>query len=216
MRQQRNSTYDCGLLPWFMNPQSTVLVGRDVLGPQVVDIRESQSRQRTEAEDIPNPFQSFVWHRAFQQQVQLRLCQRYLDIRLVDLHLVEAEGILLDPFVPDGIEDEVLQTAQQIDRSVVVAAVSRLHIGIQSIDVSIVERLQREVLLAIHLPDIFGHITQQAVVLVGRELCDTGADLLLPFFAVFREFGKEVSGGAARILEPLQQSGILPSRIRAS
>lgn len=68
-----------------------------MFGPHVVDIREGQSRQRTEAEDIPNPFQSFVWHRAFQQQVQLRLCQRYLDIRLVNLHLVEAEEILLNP-----------------------------------------------------------------------------------------------------------------------
>ena len=41
------------------------------------------------------------------------------------------------------------------------------------------------------------------MVLVGRELCDAGADLLLPFFAVFREFGKDESGGVARILEPL-------------
>ena len=75
--------------------------------------------------------------------------------------------------------------------------------GVQPVDVGIVDRLQREVLLAIHLPDIFGHVAQQAVVLVGRELCDTGADLLLSFFAVFREFSKEESGGAARILEPL-------------
>ena len=60
-------------------------------------------------------------------------------------------------------------------------------VGIQSIDVGIVYRLQRKVLLAVHLPDIFGHVAQQAVVLVGRELCDAGADLLLPFFAVFAE-----------------------------
>ena len=50
---------------------------------------------------------------------------------------------------------------------------------------------------------VFGHITQQAVVFVGCDLCDAGADLLLPFFAVFHEFGKEESGGAARILQPL-------------
>lgn len=43
-----------------MNPQGTVLVSRDVLGPQVVDIREGQSRQRTEAKNIPNPFQPLV------------------------------------------------------------------------------------------------------------------------------------------------------------
>ncbi len=60
MRQQWNPTYDSGLLPRFMNPQSAVLVGRDVLGPQVVDIREGQPCQRTEAENIPNPLQSFL------------------------------------------------------------------------------------------------------------------------------------------------------------
>ena len=72
--------------------------------------------------------------------------QRHLDIRLVDLHLVVAEGILLDPFVANRIEHEVLQTAEQIDRPVVVAFVPRLHMGIQSVDVGIVDRLQREVL----------------------------------------------------------------------
>ena len=158
MRQQRNPTYDCGLLPWFMNPQNTVLVGCDVLGTQVVDIREGQSRQRTEAEDIPNPFQPFVWHRAFQQQVQLRLCQRYLDIRLVDLHLVEAEGILLNPLVPDCIKDEVLQAAEQIDRSVVLAFVPCLHVGIQPVDILVGDSVQRQILLLILNLGVFCHV----------------------------------------------------------
>jgi hypothetical protein len=143
-------------------------------------------------------------HRNGAQQVQFRFRQRHLDIRLVDLHLIVAEGILLDPFVADRIEQEVFQTAEQIDRPVVVAVVSRLHVGVQSIDVGIVDRLQREVLLAIHLPDIFGHVAQQAVVLVGRELCDPGADLLLAFLAVFAEFGQQHParrGGAQQLFD---------------
>lgn len=45
------------------------------------------------------------------------------------LHLVEAERILLNPLVPDCIEGEVLQAAEQVDRSVVPAFVPRLHVG---------------------------------------------------------------------------------------
>lgn len=159
-----------------MNLQGAVLVNRDVLWTLLADIREDQPRQRAEAEDIPDAVQPLVGHRPLQQQVQLRLRQRHFDVRLIDLHLVVAEEILFDPFVADGIEQEVFQTAEQIDRPVVVAVVGRLHEGIQSVDVGIVDRLQRKILLAVHLPDIFGHVAQQAVVLVGRELCDAGAD----------------------------------------
>ena len=65
--------------------------------------------------------------------------------------------------------------------------VGRLHVGVQSIDVGVVDRLQRKILFVVGIPDIFGHVAQQAVVLVGRELCDAGADLLLAFLAVFAE-----------------------------
>lgn len=204
LREYWNAAHHRGLLSWLMDPQLSLLVRREVFPPQVVDIREGQSRQRAEAEDIPNAVQTLVGHRSLQQQVQFRFRQRHLDVRLVDLHLVVAEGILLDPFVADGIEQEILQTAEQIDYSVVVAVVSRLHVGVQSIDVGIVDRLQREVLLAIHLPDIFGHVAQQAVVLVGRELCDPGTDLLLPFLAVFAEFGQQHParrGGAQQLFD---------------
>ena len=187
LRKHRNTAHHRGLLSWLMDPQLSLLVRREVFPPQVVDIREGQSRQRAEAEDIPDAVQTLVGHRSLQQQVQFRLRQRDFDIRLVDLHLVVAEGILLDPFVADRIEKEVFQTAEQIDRSVVVAVVSRLHVGVQSIDVGIVYRLQRKILLAVYLPNIFGHVAQQAVVLVGRELRDPGANLLLAFLAVFAE-----------------------------
>ena len=190
--------------PAVMDPQLPLFVRREVFLPQVVDIRKGQSRQSAETEDIPDAVQTLVGHRPLQQQIQFRLRQRHLDIRLVDLHLIVAERILLDPLVTDRIEQEVFQTAEQIDGSVVVAVVGRLHVGVQSIDVSIVDRLQRKVLLAVHLPDIFGHVAQPAVVLVGRELRDAGADLLLAFLAVFAELRQQHPtrrGGAQQLFD---------------
>ena len=187
LRKHRNTAHYRGLLTRLMDPQLSLFVRCEVFPPQVVDIREGQSRQCAEAEDIPDAVQTLVGHRSLQEQVQFCLRQRHFDVRLVDLHLIIAEWILLDPLVADRIEQEILQTAQQIDRPVVVAVVGRLHVGVQSIDVGVVDRLQRKILFVVGIPYIFGHVAQQAVVLVGRELRDTGADLLLPFLAVFAE-----------------------------
>ena len=49
---------------------------------------------------------------------------------LIIFILKKWQGALLDPFVPDDIEPEVLQAAVQIDRSVVPAFVYRLHEGV--------------------------------------------------------------------------------------
>lgn len=84
------------------------------------------------------------------------------------------------------------------------AVVGRLHVGIQPINVGIVDRLQRKILFVVGIPDIFGHVAQQAVVLVGRELRDAGADLLLAFLAVFAEFRQHHSarrGGAQQLFD---------------
>ena len=43
-----------------MDPQLALLVRCEVFPPQVVDIREGQSRQRAEAEDIPDAVQPLV------------------------------------------------------------------------------------------------------------------------------------------------------------
>ena len=204
LRKHWNTAHHRGLFPRLMDPQLPLLVRREMFPPQVVDIREGQSRQRAKAEDIPDAVQPLVGHWPPQQQVQFRLRQRLLDIRLVDLHLIVTEGIFLDPFVADRIEQEVFQTAEQIDGSVVVAVIGRLHVGVQSIDVGIVDRLQREVLFVVDIPDIFGHVAQQAVVLVGRELRDAGADLLLPFLAVFAELRQQHPtrrGGAQQLFD---------------
>ena len=45
-----------------MDPQLSLLVRCEVFPPQVVDIREGQSRQRAEAEDIPDAVQPLVGH----------------------------------------------------------------------------------------------------------------------------------------------------------
>lgn len=204
LRKHRDTAHHRGLLSWFMDPQLSLLVRREVFPPQMVDIRKGQSRQRAEAEDIPDAVQTLVGHWPLQQQVQFRLRQRHLDIRLVDLHLVVAEGILFDPLVADRIEQEVLQTAEQIDRPVVVAVVDRLHVGIQSVDVGVVDRLQRKILFVVDIPDIFGHVAQQAVVLVGRELRDAGADLLLAFLTIFAELRQHHParrGGAQQLFD---------------
>lgn len=126
----------------------------------------------------------FVGHRTFQLQVQLRLRLRHLDIRLVDLHLVETEGILLDPLVPDCIEHKVLQAAEQIDCSIVVAFVHRLHMGVQPVDVLVGDSVQRQILLLILNLGVLGYVAQQTVVpAFGLDLA-AGVD-----------FGREAGGG---------------------
>lgn len=60
--EYRNAAHHRGLLPRFMDPQLTLLVRREMFPPQVVDIRKGQSRQRAEAEDIPDAVQTLVGH----------------------------------------------------------------------------------------------------------------------------------------------------------
>lgn len=66
LRKYRNTAHHRGLFPRLMDPQLTLLVRREVFPPQVVDIRKGQSRQCTEAEDIPNAVQTLVGHRPLQ------------------------------------------------------------------------------------------------------------------------------------------------------
>ena len=62
LREYWNAAHHRSLLPRFMDPQLPLLVRREVFPPQVVDIREGQSRQRAEAEDIPDAVKTLVRH----------------------------------------------------------------------------------------------------------------------------------------------------------
>lgn len=62
LRKYRNAAHHRGLFPRFMDPQLSLLVRREMFLPQVVDIREGQSRQRAKAEDIPDAVQPLVGH----------------------------------------------------------------------------------------------------------------------------------------------------------
>lgn len=50
-----------------------LFAGCDVSLPQVVDIRDRQSRQCTKSESIPDSFRSFIGYWAFPQYNQFRL-----------------------------------------------------------------------------------------------------------------------------------------------
>ena len=67
----------------------------------------------------------------------------------------------------------------------------RLHERIQSVDICIVDRIQRQVVFPVLFSRVFGHITQQTVVFVRRELRKADTHLPLPFVAVFRKLDKE-------------------------
>lgn len=75
--------------------------------------------------------------------------------------------------------------------------------GVQPVDILVGDPVQRQILLLILSQGVFGHVAQQAVVFVSCNLGNPCSYFCLSFFAVFRKFGKEESGGAARILEPL-------------
>lgn len=203
LRQQRHTAHYRRLFPRLVNPYRTLFVGRDMLLAQMVRIRKGQSRQGTETEHVPDTVEPIVGHRFSEQRIQFLSGQRNLNVRFIHLHLIVPERVLLDPFVADGIEDKVLQTAQQVDRPVVPAVVGRLHEGIQSVDIRIIDRIQRQVVFPVLSFRVFGHIAQQAMVFVRRELSDTYSDFSLPFVAVFRKFGKKHPRIAIRIFKAL-------------
>lgn len=203
LRQQRHTAHYRRLFPRLVNPYRTLFVGRDMLLAQMVRIRKGQSRQGTETEHVPDTVEPVVGHRFSEQRIQFLSGQRNLDVRFIHLHLIVPKRVLLDPFVADGIEDKVLQTAQQVDRPVVPTVVGRLHEGIQSVDIRIIDRIQRQVVFPVLSFRVFGHIAQQAMVFVRRELSDTYSDFSLPFVAVFRKFGKKHPRTAIRIFKAL-------------
>ncbi len=170
---------------------------------QLVGIGKSQAGIAAETEDIADSVEPFVGHLFPNERIQLLLGQRHFDIGFVDLHLVVLKRILFDPLVSDSIEDEVFQTTQQVDCSVVLTVVGRLHKGIQSVDIFVRNHIQRQVVFLVLLFGIFRHIPQQTVILVGRKLGNTYSDFFLPFVAVFRKLRKKHVSVAASIFQLL-------------
>lgn len=70
-------------------------------------------------------------------------------------HLEIPKRVFVDPFVPDAVKNEILNTTQQVDRPVRLAMVCRLQKRVEAVDIGIVQgREQNIVLFCIELPYI--------------------------------------------------------------
>ena len=189
--KQRNDAHHRSLFARLAEPRVALFVGSDVFGPQLLDIGESQPGQATEDENIPHVFEPQARHRFGDERLYLPLRQVLFRRRGDLLELVALKRIFLDPLVPQTIENEIAQAIQNIDRSVVVAAMRCLQKGVEAVEVAVGHLCQPNILFAILLPRIFMQVTAESVIFVGGQLRDAHADLLLALLAVEHQLGQQ-------------------------
>ncbi len=119
------------------------------------------------------------------------------------LELIAVKRILRDPFVSLTIENEVLETAQQIDSPVVLAPVAGLQIGVEAVDVLVIHCRQQYILFSANFLGIGSQIAEYPVILVRGQLGDAYSDLGLPLLAILTQFGKEHQRRVFRLGKPL-------------
>lgn len=129
---------------------------------QVVRIRKGQTRQAAEYEHVADTLDSFVRHGFAYQNIQFRFGQVVFCFVVLRPQFVVLKRILFDPLVADRIQHKVLQAAQQIDRAVGLAVMSRLDKGIQSVQVFVVHHIQRQIVSFVLRLHILVQIAQQA------------------------------------------------------
>ena len=110
-----------------------------MLQSQVVGVSESQAREAAECKHISDTLQPFVGQFFADKHLKLGSGQVIFVLVVFLLHLVAFERIFLDPLVPHGVEGKVFHTAQQGDRSVVVAVVGCLDKGVKAVDIVVID-----------------------------------------------------------------------------
>ena len=206
MRQQGDAAHYGGFLTGLVNPQLPAIIRADMFRAQVVGIRKGKSRQTAEREHVPDAFYPLVRHRFGYQNIQFRFGQVVFRLVVFGFKFVVLKRILFDPLVADSIQHKVLQTAQQIDRTVGLAVMGRLDKGVQSVEVFVIHPVQRNIFLFILRLHILFQVAKQAVILVRRELGDPCSDLFLPFVTIFPKLGKEQTRIARGVFKPVFDS----------
>ncbi len=191
MRQQGDAAHYGGFLAVLVNPQLPGILRADMFRAQVIGIRKGKSRQAAEREHIPDAFYPLVRHRFGYQNIQFRFGQVVFRLVVFGFKFVVLKRILFDPLVADSIQHKVFKTAQQIDRTVGLAVMGRLDKGVQSVEVLVINHIQRNIFLFVLRLHILFQVAKQAVILVRRELGDPCSDLFLPFVAILPELGKK-------------------------
>ena len=82
----------------------------------------------------------------------------------------------------------------------------RLDKGVQSVEVLVINHIQRNIFLFVLRLHILFQVAKQAVILVRRELGDTCSDLFLPFVAILPELGKKQTRIARGVFKPVFDS----------
>lgn len=138
----------------------------------MVGIGKSHPRKTTKCENVADALQLFILDSFVDQDFQLGF--RKVNFIFVSFlfHPEIPKRVFIDPFVADAVENEILNTAQQVDRSVRFAEVCCLQKSVEAIDIGIVQGREQNIVLFVLCHRIFFQVAQYPVILVCRQLGD--------------------------------------------
>lgn len=119
--QQRDVAHVARLSARLADPAVALHVGDDVLGCELLDVRECQPREAAEDEDVARQRQPRDGDLLVQDAVDLRLL-RHLAPHGLHLEAHPGEGVLLHPLAGQRQADDLLEVPQILHRRVVAAA----------------------------------------------------------------------------------------------
>jgi len=99
----------------------------------MVCIGESKRGKATKYKHVPDSLEPAIGHLFGNKDIYLGFEQMILYLVILLFELVVLERVLGYPLVLQAIEHEILKTAKQIDRSVVLAALAGLEESVKAV-----------------------------------------------------------------------------------
>ena len=157
-----------------------------MFGPKVVGIGKGHSCHAAKCENVADALQPFILDSFVDKDFQFGFRKVVFILVPFLFHLEIPKRIFVDPFVPDAVKNEILNTTQQVDCPVRLAMVCRLQKRVEAVDIGIVQGREQNIVFFVLNCRIFFQVAQYPVILVRCQLGDACADLSLPPFAIFR------------------------------
>ena len=171
--KQRDVAHVFGLLPCLANPDFTVDVRHQMLGPELLHVRKGQPRQTTETEDVADLCQPGDGNLLVEHGFQLLFLKKLAFDRL-EMEVNLGKGVLLHPAFGQCNADNLFEVQQVLGGRVVAAPPDGLEKKFEVLDKLIRDLIQIAVLfLIVLLQELLG---QPQRGFVANHRCRSEAD----------------------------------------
>lgn len=199
--QQRDIAHVAGLLARLANPAVALHVGDDVLGCELLDVREGEPREAAEDEEVARLGQPRDVDLLVHQPLDLRLFG-HLALDGLQREADLGEGVALHPLAGQRNAGDLLEVLEVLRRRVVAAAAVGLQVELELLDETAVDLVQIEVVAVVGVAHELLREFHAGLVALGGGSGQIDAHQLVAFVVVLAEELEErvaVRGLAAEV-----------------